>query len=324
MEVASAQESMPLPLEAVISTQKLDLRPARQPDFEAMNHALLTLAQTLANSPEKILQQLVETALKLCRAQSAGLSLLEEENNRKIFRWHGVAGEYAPHIWGTTPREFSPCGTVLDTDRVQLMSHLDRHFTYFAEVEPRIAEALLVPFHVDGKAVGTIWVISHDDQARQFDAEDARVLTTLSEFSAAAWQVVSEALALKSVFATVRDPLLILDSELQVQGASRSFYQTFQLAEDGTEGRVLHQLGNGEWDIPELRTLLESIIQGESAVGRLEVRRTFGSLGPRVLSLDARTLMFIPARRAEKNEKIPTTRVLLAIEDITDRKPTTE
>ena len=61
-----------------------------------------------------ILQQLVETALELCGAQSAGISLLEEENGQPIFRWHGVAGEYAPHLWSTTPREFSPCGTVLD------------------------------------------------------------------------------------------------------------------------------------------------------------------------------------------------------------------
>ena len=88
--------------------------------------------------------------------------MLEEENGRKIFRWHGVAGEYAPHRWGTTPREFSPCGTVLDTDQMQLMSQLDRHFTYFSTVKPRISEALLVPFHVGGEAVGTIWVISHD------------------------------------------------------------------------------------------------------------------------------------------------------------------
>jgi GAF domain-containing protein len=226
-------------LDAVIITEELALRPAGEPDFEALNAALLALAQTLANSPGKILQQLVETALKLCRAQSAGISLLEEENGRGIFRWHALAGEYAPHIWGTTPREFSPCGTVLDTDRAQLMSHLDRHFTYFAEVEPRIAEALLVPFYVGGKAVGTVWVVSHDDQVRQFDAEDQRVITTLSEFAAAAWQVVSETLALKSVFATVREPLLILDGDLRVQAASRSFYQTFHLTADRTEGRFL-------------------------------------------------------------------------------------
>jgi PAS domain S-box-containing protein len=190
MGSAQSASGSPVPLESVICTQELNRRQARQPDLEAVTGALVALAKTMANAPERILQDLVETALHLCFAHSAGISLLEEEDGRKIFRWRGVAGQYAPHLWGTTPREFSPCGTVLDTNTTQLMSYLDRHFSYFAEVAPRIAEALLVPFHVDGEAVGTIWIVSHDD-TRKFDAEDARVMTTLGEFAAAAYQVVS-------------------------------------------------------------------------------------------------------------------------------------
>jgi transcriptional regulator with GAF, ATPase, and Fis domain len=299
-----------VPLESVISTQELSLRPARPPNLEALTGALVTLAQTLANSPEQILQQLVETALELCLAQSAGISLLEEEDGRKIFRWHGVAGQYAAHLWGTTPREFSPCGTVLDTDAVQLMSQLDRHFTYFAQVEPRIAEALLVPFHVHGEAVGTIWVIFHD-QTRRFDAEDARVMTTLGEFAAAAYQALHGTLALKSIVATIREPLLVLDGALRVQSASRSFYQTFQRTQGATEGRLLYQLGNGEWDIPALRALLEDIVVKESVVEAFEVTKDFPSLGRRTMVLNARKLW---------REENPTGLILLAIEDITDRK----
>jgi len=303
------QTSLQVPLESVICTEELERRPARQPDFEALTGALVTLAQTLANRPELILQQLSQTALKLCRAHSAGLSLLEEENGQEIFRWHGLVGEYAPHVRGTTPRDFSPCGTVLDTDRIQLMSHLDRHFTYFSQVEPRIAEALLVPFHVKGKAVGTIWVVSHDDEDRRFDAEDARVLSTLGEFSAAVYQAVAGTLALKSVFATIRDPLLLLDANLRVQTASRSFYQTFQLTPGATEGRFLYQLGRGEWDIPALRTILENGPLGENVVENLEVTKDFPSLGRRVMSMEARAL---------RREESPAGLILLSIEDITN------
>ena len=139
-------------------------------------------------------------------AQRAGVSLLEEEEGRPIFRWHALAGRYAPHLWGTTPREFSPCGTVLDTDSTQLMSQLDRHYKYFAEVAPRISEALLVPFRVGGKAVGTVWVVSHDD-ARQFDAEDARVMETIAEFAAAAYQALSEIVSLKDRYASFKEEL---------------------------------------------------------------------------------------------------------------------
>jgi transcriptional regulator with GAF, ATPase, and Fis domain len=314
MELAEAQESSWVPLESVISTHELTRRPARPPDLEALTGALVTLAQTLANSPEQILQQLAEKALELCQAQSAGLSLLEDEGDRRIFRWHAIAGRYAPNLWGTTPREFSPCGTVLDTDRVQLMSHLDRHFTYFAKVEPHIAEALLIPFHVDGKAVGTIWVVAHD-QARQFDSEDARVITTLGEFAAAVYQAFSGALALKSVFATIREPLLMLDGALRVQSASRSFYQTFQTTEGVTEGRLLYELGNGEWDIPALRALLEGVLPKEGAVENFEVTKDFPSLGRRVMLLNVRKL---------PGDKNPTGRILLAIEDITIRKRSEE
>jgi signal transduction histidine kinase len=307
---ALAALNSPVPLESVICTEELNLRESRSPEPQAVTHALIELAQTMANSPERILQKLVDTALSLCRAHSAGLSLLEEENGRKIFRWHGVAGVFAPHLWGTTPREFSPCGTVLDTDKVQLMSYLDRHFAYFAKVEPRIAEALLVPFHVDGEAVGTVWVISHDDEKLKFDAEDAKVLNTLGEFAAAAYKALSGTIALKSIVATIREPLLVLDRDLLVKSASRSFFETFQVTAEQTEGRFLWQLGNGQWNLPELLDLLRGILS-EGVVDNYEITHNFPSLGPRVMSLNARKLW---------SEGNPESLILLAIDDITTRK----
>ncbi len=310
MGVIHHQASLPVPLESVICTEELNRRPARPPNSEALAGALVTLAQALAGSPEQVLQELVKNALDLCAAQSAGISLLEEEEGRKIFRWHGLAGRYAQHLWGTTPREFSPCGTVLDTDKVQLMAHLDRHYTYFAEVEPHIEEALLIPFHVRGEAVGTVWVLSHD-QARRFDAEDARVMTTLAEFAAAAYQALSSTLAMKSIFATIREPLLMLDGSLRVLTANRSFYQTFHMSPSVTEGRFLYQLGNGEWNITELRELLEDILPEESEFETFEVTKEFPGIGRRAMALNARKL---------QREGSPSGLILLGIADITDHK----
>lgn len=311
MASAQAARNRTFPLESVIATAELAHRPARKPEHEAITAALIVLAHTMANAPERILQKLSETALDLCHAQSSGISLLEEENGKKIFRWHGVAGAYASHLWETTPREFSPCGTVLDTDRVQLMSRLDRHFTYFAEIEPRIAEALLVPFHVDGKAVGAIWVISHDDQSRKFDAEDARVMNTLGEFAAAAYKALSGTIALKSIVATIREPLLVLDGTLRVRSASRSFYETFRVTPEQTEGRFLRELGNGEWDIPQLPGLLKDVLKNGAAIDNFEVAHDFPLIGQRVMSLNARRLW---------SEGNPSSLILLAVEDITSRK----
>lgn len=187
METLKCSPDALVSLESVLTTAELSRRPSRFPDYQAENQALVALAQELANSPSNILQMLVDTALELCRAHSAGISLLEEEAGRKIFRWHAVAGQWAPHVWGTTPRDYSPCGTVLDYNATLLFSNAHRYYSQFAGVQPLLIEGLLVPFYVDGTAVGTVWVIAHDE-SRQFDAEDQRVLESLGKFAATAYQ----------------------------------------------------------------------------------------------------------------------------------------
>jgi transcriptional regulator with GAF, ATPase, and Fis domain len=172
-------------LESVITTRELSRRPTRGPDHASENRALVGLAEAMTASPDGILQKLAETALNLCGAQSAGLSLLDEDGKR--FRWRAIAGQWASHLGEGTPRDFGPCGTVLDRGAALLFSHPERHFPYLASVEPSIEEGLLIPFEVGGQAVGTIWVIGHTQSCR-FDAEDLRVMTDLSMFAAGAYQ----------------------------------------------------------------------------------------------------------------------------------------
>jgi two-component sensor histidine kinase len=141
----------------------------------------------MAASPEGILQKLSETALTLCRAHSAGLSLLEEADQKKRFHWRVIVGQWALHVNGGTPRDFGPCGTVLDRDVAMVCSHPELDFPYWAPIKPVLEEGLLIPFYIRGEAVGTIWVIAHDT-SRRFDAEDLRVMTNLGTFAAAAYQ----------------------------------------------------------------------------------------------------------------------------------------
>ncbi len=178
-----------LNLQSIVSTAELNRRPSRPADYAAESRALIALAQHMSASPDGILQQLADTALAVCRAHSAGLSLLEDSDQRTNFHWRAIAGQWAPHLHGGTPRNFGPCGTVLDRNAAQLCSHPERDFPYFGEVTPLLEEALLVPFYVKGEAVGTIWIVAHD-ASRRFDAEDLRVLTSLSTFAAAAYQTV--------------------------------------------------------------------------------------------------------------------------------------
>jgi signal transduction histidine kinase/ActR/RegA family two-component response regulator len=211
-------------LESVIATAELHRRAARAPDHEALSRSLISLAQAMTRPPRDILQKLVETAMDLCQAHSAGVSLLEDEDGREVFRWHAISGQFAHHLWGTMPREHSPCGTVLDRDAVLLMDHPDRYFSPLLEVAPRIHEALLVPFHVGGgQAVGTLWVLSHDE-SRRFDAEDVRVITSLGDFAAAAYQSLSSSDALKATHAELAQThaaLLASHASLEEQIAER-------------------------------------------------------------------------------------------------------
>jgi signal transduction histidine kinase len=158
-------------------------RPPRLPLYEDEDRALAVLAREMAENPRNMLQRLVEIAVDLCRADTAGISLLEGD----VFRWEAVAGVFASYRNGTMPRAASPCGVCIDRDLTQLMHLPDRAFPAL-RTEPRFVEALLIPFHHRGKAVGTVWVVAHNDE-RKFDGEDERVVRVLAQFASAGWQL---------------------------------------------------------------------------------------------------------------------------------------
>ena len=115
----------------------------------------------------------------------------------------------------------------------------------------------------------------------------------------------------ESIVATVREPLLVLDADLRVLTANRSFCETFHVPSGESVGQRVYDLGNGQWDIPKLRELLEEILPTNSAFEDFEVEHDFETIGPRIMLLNARRIY------REANE---TQMILLAIEDVTDRK----
>lgn len=175
-------------LESILRTEELHRRPRRPPDYEKENRALVALVSALADSPHTILQTLAEKVVEVLQADSAGLSLLTKDEKR--FYWAAIAGGWQQHIGGGTPRDFGPCGDVLDRNIPMLFTHWERRYPYLRPATPLAEEGLLVPFYVKGKAVGTIWAIAHNDQ-RKFDAEDLRLLESLGRFASAAYQAVA-------------------------------------------------------------------------------------------------------------------------------------
>jgi two-component system, chemotaxis family, CheB/CheR fusion protein len=94
----------------------------------------------------------------------------------------------------------------------------------------------------------------------------------------------------QAIVETVREPLLVLDTELKVQSANHAFYHTFQTTPIETEGRLIYKLGNGQWDIPRLRELLEEILPQHTTFEDFEVKKDFPSIGVRSVMLNTRRL----------------------------------
>jgi chemotaxis protein methyltransferase CheR len=110
---------------------------------------------------------------------------------------------------------------------------------------------------------------------------------------------------------TVREPIVVLDQELRVIVASRSFYRTFKVTPEGTEGKLLYELGDGEWDIPKLRMLLGKIIPEHGTMEDYEVEHEFPKLGHCTMCLNARQVFY---------KKGAETTILLGIEDVTEKR----
>ena len=114
----------------------------------------------------------------------------------------------------------------------------------------------------------------------------------------------------ESVTETVRESLLVLDINMKVISANKSYLRTFHVAKEGVEGRNLYTLGNRQWDIPELRKLLDSIISKKKAFEDFQVEHNFPDIGHRVMLLNARQIV---------TDRPDNGLILLAIEDITGK-----
>ena len=112
----------------------------------------------------------------------------------------------------------------------------------------------------------------------------------------------------EDIVETVREPLIVLDSDLRIVSANRSFYNSFRVTPEETVGNLIYDLGNRQWDIPKLRTLLEEILPKNNKFDDYEVEHIFSNIGHKIMLLNARRIT---------HKEIGSQMILLAIEDIT-------
>ncbi|NYT17034.1 MAG: PAS domain-containing protein [Methanomicrobiales archaeon] len=115
----------------------------------------------------------------------------------------------------------------------------------------------------------------------------------------------------ENIIATIREPLLVLDDQLKVISANRSFLTTFKVSQEETEGKYLYALGDNQWDIPKLRQLIEDVLKKQTQFEGYEMEHDFPEIGHRIMRLNARKIQ----------EDTGEAMILLAIEDVTGQSP---
>jgi PAS domain S-box-containing protein len=115
----------------------------------------------------------------------------------------------------------------------------------------------------------------------------------------------------ENVTATLREPFLVLDKSLRVRTANRSFYETFHVSPEATENQLISDLGDRQWDIPKLRSLLEEVLRNQHPIHDFEVDHIFPTIGQKIMLLNAQRVY---------GEGDHSDLILLAMEDITDRR----
>ena len=143
------------------------------------------LARAFVERPETILQELVNAAVDLCGAQSAGISLQsKDEKGESFYKWVATAGEYERFLNAILPSFPSACGLTIERSRPQLFRVSQRFFDLMGVEAPVVTDGVLIPWKVD-ETCGTIWIMAHE-KAEAFDRNDARMMELLADFAAMA------------------------------------------------------------------------------------------------------------------------------------------
>jgi hypothetical protein len=167
-----------LQTDAAFAARRLHTR-----DVAMQMEGMRRLAHAFVESPETILQELVNAAVNLCGADSAGISVEQEnKSDENFYHWVATAGAYASFLNATLPRYPSACGICLERGRPQLFRVGQPFFDLLGVEAPTVTDGILLPWQVE-ETSGTIWIVAHG-RTEAFDLEDCRMMQVLADFAA--------------------------------------------------------------------------------------------------------------------------------------------
>ncbi|MFA5861068.1 MAG: CheR family methyltransferase [Candidatus Thermoplasmatota archaeon] len=328
-------EALAEQLEAELSATKADLQgtietlETTNEEMKASNEEMMSMNEEFRSTNEELetskeeLQSLNEEVMTVNSQLKDKAETLEATNDDllNLLRSTDVATIFLDRDFRIS--RFTPATrklfTIIPSDVARPLSDISRKFT-----DEDLTGDLEIVLQ-DGSSVEKLiranegqWYQRRVQPYRTQDGRIAGIVVTFVDVDALKKAELATSAAKKyaeNIVATVREPLLVLDTHLRVISANPAFYDVFQTAPDQTIGTLIFNLGNGQWNIPKLRQLIQEILPHGDEVRDFEVEHTFESIGPRTMLLNAKRVSPAQEQKEEQDELI-----LLAIEDVTQRK----
>lgn len=226
-------------------------------DMSAQMEGMRRLTHAFVSAPDTILQELVNAAVDLCGADSAGISVEKEDRtNTEYWEWVATAGQYSGFLNATLPRFPSACGICLERDYPQLFRVDQRFFDLMGVVAPTVMDGILLPWHAD-EVRGTIWIMAHN-RSQAFDQEDLRMMQVLADFAAMGIRHKRQQDSLMNRATAAAAAAMANDLAHQINNPLQSLTNVVYLAENGGDTRSLvHDLSD---DLKRLSSLVKKLL----------------------------------------------------------------
>jgi signal transduction histidine kinase len=236
-------------------------------DVAAQMEGMRRLARAFVERPDTILQELVNAAVDLCGADSAGISVEQEEKTEEsYYRWVATAGEYAGFLNATLPRAPSACGVCLERGQPQLFRVTQPFFDMMGIEAPLVTDGILLPWQVE-ETRGTIWIMAHG-RAEAFDGDDLHMMQVLANFAAMGVRQQRQQKLLMEQAKLTAAAAMANELAHKINNPLQSMTNIVFLAEGGGDGdaKVLaHELSE---HLQRLSTLAERLLTLPTAMNR--------------------------------------------------------
>jgi hypothetical protein len=229
-------------------------------DVAAQMAGMQRIAHAFVERPDTILQELVNAAVELCGADSAGISIEKDDGNPdQFYHWVATAGLYSGFLDAILPRYPSACGICLERGRPQIFRVGQRFFDLMGIEAPLVTDGILLPWQVDGTR-GTIFIMAHG-RTEAFDQDDCRMMQMLADFAAMGTRQKKQQKLLMERISATAAAAMANDLAHKINNPLQSLTNILYLAAEGNSGKEAQTVGRqAAGDLERLSALVKKLL----------------------------------------------------------------